>query len=128
LPIDQLRESVEAILAGKSPRVQDDVEEAKPDHPAELASLGIVLVPDVLERTPPYVDAVRPNSPAAAAGIKPDDLVVYLGENLIPSCKSLIEEVSRLERDAELRFVLMRGQELMEVVVTPVANEQTEPE
>jgi serine protease Do len=128
LPIDQLRESVEAILAGKSPRVQDEAEEAKPDHPAELASLGIVLVPDVLERTPPYVDAVRPNSPAAAAGIKPDDLVVYLGENLIPSCKSLAEEVGRVERDAELRFVLMRGQELMEVVVKPVANEQVEPE
>jgi S1-C subfamily serine protease len=128
LPIDQLRESVEAILAGKSPRVQDDVEESKPDHPAELASLGIVLVPDVLERTPPYVEGVRPNSPAAAAGIKPDDLVVYLGEHLIPSCKSLVEEVGRLEREAELRFVLMRGQELMEVVVTPVDNEPVEPE
>ena len=32
-----------------------------------LASLGLVLVPDVLERTPPFVDAVRAGSPAAKA-------------------------------------------------------------
>ncbi|MEX2112758.1 MAG: S1C family serine protease [Pirellulales bacterium] len=128
LPIDQLRESVEAILAGKSPRVNDGQPQSKPDHPAELASLGIVLVPDVLERTPPYVDAVRANSPAAAAGIKPDDLVVYLGEILIPSCKSLSEEIALVERDAELHIVLLRGQELIEVVVKPAANEPAEQE
>ena len=56
-----------------------------------LAMLGIVLVPDVLERTPPYVDDVRAGSPAAAAGVRPDDLILLLGDRLIQSCKALRE-------------------------------------
>src|SRR4051812_11278865 len=39
---------------------------------------GIVLVPNVVERTPPYVDSVAPGSPAQKAGLKPDDLIVYV--------------------------------------------------
>src|SRR5262249_30191593 len=36
---------------------------------------GIVLVPNVIERTPPYVEEVMPDSPAAKAGLRPDDLI-----------------------------------------------------
>src|SRR5262249_10364889 len=39
---------------------------------------GIVLVPNVVERTPPYVEELVPNSPAVKAGLKPDDLIVYV--------------------------------------------------
>lgn len=128
VPIDALRSSVEAILEGKAPRPAEDQAQAKPDQPADLDGLGIVLVPDVLERTPPYVDLVRSGSPADAAGIKPDDLVVYVGESLIQSCRSLSEELSRMERDAELRVVVLRGQELVEFVIpgrpAPEADEK----
>ncbi len=118
LPIDELRASVEAILEGK-PRPLDPLADDLPEHPADLAALGIVLVPDVLERTPPFVDHVRSGSPAEAAGLKPDDLVVYVGENLIHSCKVLTLELARIERDAELRVVVVRGQDLVEVVIQP---------
>jgi serine protease Do len=120
LPISEVRESVEAILAGK-PRTAEDAPEVRPDNPADLAALGLVLVPDVLERTPPYVDVVRAGSPAQQAGLLPDDLVVYVGENIVQSCKSLREELARVERDAELRLVILRGQELVEVVIQPRA-------
>ena len=76
---------------------------SSPSDAVDLAALGIVLVPDVLERTPPFVDAVRAGSPAAQAGIKPDDLVVFVGDNLVHSCKGLRDELARLERDAALR-------------------------
>ena len=36
---------------------------------------GLVLVPNVVERTPPYVEELRPNTPAARAGFLPDDLI-----------------------------------------------------
>jgi S1-C subfamily serine protease len=127
MPIDELRASVEAIVAGRD-RPAEQTPQDRPDHPADLASLGLVLVPDVLERTPPYVDLVRSGSPAAVSGLKPDDLVVYLGENIVQSCKNLREELARLERDAELRVVVMRGQELVEVVIKPVgAPEENKP-
>jgi serine protease Do len=121
VPIDQLRESVEAILAGKA-RPADDQPQARPENAASLAAIGVVLVPDVLERTPPYVDVVRAGSPAEAAGVKPDDLIVYVGEILIHSCKNLVDEVGRLERDSELRLVVMRDQDLVEVVVKPAPS------
>src|SRR5262249_28347555 len=45
---------------------------------------GIVLVPNVSETTPPYVDDVLPGSPAARAGLKVDDLIVYVdGEQVV---------------------------------------------
>jgi S1-C subfamily serine protease len=119
LPIDEMRSSIEAILEGNAPRAAEDAADVQPDEPVDLAWLGIVLVPDVLERTPPFVDEVRSDSLAEAAGIQSDDLVVYVGENLVHSCKSLFEELSRSERDSELRLVVMRGQDLVEVVISP---------
>jgi S1-C subfamily serine protease len=37
---------------------------------------GIVLVPNVVDRTPPYVEDILPGSPAESAGVKADDLIV----------------------------------------------------
>jgi len=132
LPIDELRGSVDAILAGKF-RPGDDKPAIKPDEAIDLASLGVVLVPDVLERTPPYVDTVRSGSPGQQAGIRPDDLIVFVGENLVHSCKGFREELARIERDLPLRLVLMRGQDLIETVIKPNApaaaeSAATEPE
>ena len=87
LPIAELRKSVEEIRARqvRRPARGRDGEEARPA--AHLDRLGMVLVPDVVERTPPYVDRVRPGSPAAEAGIRPDDLMVLVGDRLVHSCK-----------------------------------------
>ena len=71
VPIDELRQSVEEIRAGKFVAQRDPETEKKPQRSLDLASLGIVLVPDVLERTPPYVDRVRPGSPAARRASAP---------------------------------------------------------
>jgi S1-C subfamily serine protease len=125
VPIDELRTSAEQIVAGKF-RPTEDKPTDKPAHPVDLAALGMVLVPDILERTPPYVDTVRGGSPAETAGVKPDDLVVFLNDALVNSCKGFGEELGRLERDAELRVVLMRGQELVEVVIKSVAEDVSE--
>lgn len=121
IPIAELRTSVDEILSGKT-RVGQDKPEARPDQPVDLAALGVVLVPDVLERTPPYVDAVRAGSPAEQAGVKPDDMIVFVADSLVHSCKGLREELARLERDAELRLIVMRGLELVEFVIKPAAT------
>jgi serine protease Do len=45
---------------------------------------GLVLVANVVERTPPYIEEVTPGSPGAKAGLKPDDLIVYVdGEQVL---------------------------------------------
>jgi serine protease Do len=116
LPIDELRDSVDKILSGKFTPTADKPG-LEPAEAVELAQLGLVLVPDVLERTPPYVELVRPESPAARAGVRADDLIVFVGENLVQSCKGFRDELAHIERGGTLRIVLMRGQELVEVAI-----------
>ncbi len=79
--------------------------------------LGIALVPDVVDRTPPYVDAVLPGSAAAKAGIRPDDLVVSIGERLVPSCKTLVGELAYIDYEDKVKLTVLRGQELLEFVL-----------
>jgi serine protease Do len=116
IPIDELSESVSQILAGKF-RPSQDQPDIKPEEAVALDDLGLVLVPDVLERTPPYVELVRDDSPADRAGVKPDDLIVFVGENLVHSCKGFGDELAHVERGTAIKLVLMRGQELVEVEI-----------
>lgn len=48
---------------------------------------GIVLFDRGLRRSPPaYVERVLPDSPARKIGLRPDDLIVRIGDNSIQSC------------------------------------------
>jgi serine protease Do len=114
LPIDELRQSVDDLLAGKTlPR--DFADRDKPARALELASLGLVLVPDVLDRTPPFIDRVRPNSPAAAASLRSDDLIIFFDGRLTQSCKDLRQEFVYTQFDAKIRLTVIRDDELIEV-------------
>jgi S1-C subfamily serine protease len=124
VPIDQLRESVDMIRAGKFVAHPDLPPEKKPAHPMDLAILGLVLVPDILERTPAYVDQVRPNSAASRAGLQPDDLVLLVGNHLTQSCKALRKELEMIDRDDTVKLTVLRGQELLEMTLHAAAEER----
>ncbi len=123
LPIETLHGSVTQILEGKFRPTMDDPK-LKPEEAIDLATLGLVLVPDVLERTPPYIDLVRTGSVAAAAGVRPDDLIVFVGENLVHSCQGFRDELAHIERNSSLKLVLMRGSDLVEVEVPAIEGDQ----
>jgi serine protease Do len=64
LPVETFAATVDAIREGRfTPNKMTDAD--RPEKPLTFADLGIVLVPDVVTRTPPYIDRVVPNSPAA---------------------------------------------------------------
>ena len=128
VPIGQLRKPIEEIITG----------DFKPSNPAEQSTalaapryvpgdFGIVVIPDVVERTPAYVDAVQPGSPAKQAGLQPDDLIVFVGDRLIPSCRVLEEEFGRLEPGDTLRLVVRRGDRL-QTFEFPVPRKPTKGE
>jgi S1-C subfamily serine protease len=123
VPISQLREPVEAIRAGKFVAKVEKTPEKKPSRPMQLQALGIMMVPDVLEWTPAYVDQVRPGSSAARAGLRPDDLVWFVGDRTVRSCKSLRTELESIPRDERVKLVVQREQELLELTLEP-ANEE----
>lgn len=115
LPIEELRQSVGEIRAGKFVARREPDAGKKPQRSLELASLGIMLIPDVLERTPPYVDHVRSGSAADQAGIRPDDLIVLLGDRLVQSCKMLASDLEYVDYEDAVKLTVLRGQELIEV-------------
>ena len=117
LPIDQLRQSIEEIEAGKFISLKDLPPEKKPAHPMDPVLLGMILVPDILERTPAYVDQVRPGTAAARAGLRPDDLILLVGNHLTQSCKGLRKELEMVDRADAVKFTILRGQDLMEVTL-----------
>ncbi len=112
VPIDELRRSVEQIEAGRLVVAGPETAK-KPARSLDLASLGIVLIPDVVERTPPYVDAVRRGSPAAKAGVRPDDLILVVGDRLVQSCKALVSELEYVDYEDAITITVERGTELI---------------
>ncbi|MBX3412082.1 MAG: trypsin-like peptidase domain-containing protein [Pirellulales bacterium] len=125
LPVEELAGTIDEIISGKFVR-SADAKTVKPAEALQLAALGIRLVPDVLPRTPPYVDAVIAGSPAAMAGIRPDDLIVFIDERLVASCQSLVDELSYIERLAEVAVTYKRGNELTTVKLRGQGTAQSE--
>ena len=117
IPIDELRPSVEQILAGKFVVRREEPAAKKPSRALTPELLGLVLVPDVVERTPPFVETTVPGSAAAAAGIRPDDLVVFVNERLVPSCKALRSELEWIPAVDPVTLTVLRAQELVSVVL-----------
>lgn len=117
MPIAELRQSVRQIREGKFVAHKDDPAAKKPEHAVTLAGLGLVLVPDVVERTPPFVDRVVADSAAAKADLRPDDLIVLVNDRLVPSCKALREELSHIDYEDQVKLTLLRAQEMIEVVL-----------
>jgi S1-C subfamily serine protease len=128
LPVAAFRPTVEDILAGRFTRV-DLKEVDRPANPLSLAALGIVLVPDVVTRTPPYIDRVVANSPAAAAGLRPDDLLVMIDSQVASSCRQAVQSIERLEHDATVRVGVLRGEQFLEVTlkIKPAESPAKEP-
>jgi serine protease Do len=114
IPISEVQLSVEQILSGElQPRTVDS-DLRRPEAPITLALLGIVLIPDVLAKTPPYVDRVVAASPAEEAGLLPDDMILFVNDRLAGSASDLKEALSYIDRIDEVRLLVQRGQALIE--------------
>jgi serine protease Do len=97
---------------------------------------GIVLVPDVLDLTPPYIERVQGDSPAAKAGLKADDLIVLMrlppmegeleGEDrVVLSCKAFKQALAGLSPGAKVQLTVRRGMQLLNFDIT--LEEQPKP-
>jgi serine protease Do len=73
---------------------------------------GIILVPNVVGTTPPYVEEVMAGSPAAKAGVQADDLIVYIDGELVPSVRIFREIMKQVGPGMEVKFEVQRGTKL----------------
>jgi S1-C subfamily serine protease len=73
---------------------------------------GIVLVPNAVSQTPAYIDEILPGSPAAKAGLRPDDLIVYIDGELVPNIQMYRRMISSFPPGTELVLDVQRGRKL----------------
>ena len=124
LPVDSIASAVEDLLAGRVGSPSSDL--LPPERPHSTDLLGFSLISDVLPRTPPYVDAVRRNSPAARAGMRTDDLVVFVGGTPIDSHRAVVKELERLDAHEPVTLSVLRQGELLEFSLTAPVSAETE--
>ncbi len=76
---------------------------------------GIVLVVNAVSATPPYVEEVVPGSPAAKVGLRPDDLIVYIEGELVPTIAMFKDQMKRHGPGEEVKMQVQRGTKLESV-------------
>jgi len=117
LPIAQLTTAVEDIIAGRTrPRSFDETVK-RPDNPHTLKSLGIRMVPDVLAKTPPFVDSITRKSVAEQKGFRPDDLILYLNNRRIDSLNTLVNEIALIDKIDEITVIIQRDNNLINITL-----------
>ena len=117
MPINELIPAIEDIIAGKTrPRSFDD-DVIRPDVPHTLKTLGVRMVPDVLSKTPPFVDSVTDRSEAEKKGLRPDDLILYINDRRVDSCATLRSELELIDQIDDVTLVIQRGDDLVEIIL-----------
>jgi len=123
LPAAELDRGVRDILSGTPGSVAADA------RPFDARHCGLVLVPDLLDKTPPFIEAVVPGSSAATAGLQPDDLVIAVAGRAVASRAAVERELGRLAAGDPVRLSVIRGGRIVECDLgpRPAAKEQPTP-
>ena len=112
VPLTELQVAIEEIVSGKFKSSREKMDSDVAPRRYSALDFGVVMVPDVLARTPAYVDAIVPGSAAAKLALRPDDLVVFVNDELIQSIRQMKDSLGRLEAGDQLRIVVQRGDQL----------------
>jgi serine protease Do len=120
LPVDALRPAIGDIIAGrKTTAVEDNVPLLPREQAHAFATLGIIMIPDVLEGTPTFVDDVMPDGPASKADLRPDDLVLLAQGKRVADQRALRELLRTIDRRDAVELTIQRGTEILPVTIRP---------
>lgn len=114
LPADELVRGCADIAAGTA--APPASAEARPLDPRRM---GIVLVPDLLDRTPPYVEWVAAGTEAARSGLRPDDLVIAVNGRSVASRAAVEQVLGGLAVGDPVRLTVVRAGTIVECGVGP---------
>ncbi|RLS29774.1 MAG: PDZ domain-containing protein [Planctomycetota bacterium] len=120
LPIDEVARGYRDVLAaqGGAPAGAADLP-GETSLPFDTARLGAILVPDLLDKTPPFVESVREGSAAASAGLRPDDLLVAVNGRAVASRGAVQQVLGLLAEGDPLRFTVIREGGIVECSLGP---------
>jgi serine protease Do len=113
VPATKLAATADALMKGKF-KAKDKFAEAEKNRSGVTAvDLGLVLVPDVVARTPAYVDDVVAGSAAAKAGLMAGDLIVFIDSDLVPSIAAVSERLDQSQPGDDITVTVRRGDDLV---------------
>jgi serine protease Do len=118
LPNAVIAASVKSILEGKVPGATPSANPAS-TRPHTLQNLGLTLIPDVLNKTPPFVDRVASQSAAERSGLKPNDLILVVNGQRVDSRSSLEKQLGSIDRVDPVPMVVQRGEEIVTLQIRP---------
>jgi serine protease Do len=113
IPISELTTAIEEIISGNFRSQRQPLDEPAAAMRYSPIDFGIVMVPDVLFRTPAYVNALVEGSAAHKAKLQPDDLILFVNDDLVQSVKEQATAFGRLEAGDTLRLVVRREDQLL---------------
>ncbi len=117
LPLDVVKASMERMIQGTATA---DLESTKTvEKPHRLIELGLTLIPDVLPKTPAFVDQVKRGSIADRSGLQANDLILFINDQRIDSRRSLERILGTINRADSFQIMVQRGQELLRVQIRP---------
>jgi len=76
---------------------------------------GILFIPSVSRRTPPFIDSIRLGSEAQTQGLLPDDLIVMVNDQLTPSLAAVEHRIHQIPADQPVTLTIERDATLREV-------------
>jgi S1-C subfamily serine protease len=120
VPANALRQTIGDIIAGRKTTIPDSStpELARKDSHNPDA-LGMVMIPDVLEVTPAYIDNVSPDSAAARAALRPDDLILLVNGQRVDSQRTLRSLLRTVDRRDDVELTVQRDTQILPVTLQP---------
>jgi serine protease Do len=115
VPLTILRPVVEKLREGRG--LPSSTRNAEP--PPSLTDLeltkrfGLTLIPEVVERTPAWIDDVRSDSAAAAAGLQRGDLIVLLDDRVITDVTDIGRQFAAAKPGQRIRITINRDEQLV---------------
>lgn len=100
----------------------DEVKPMVVANPGQKADLGIRLFALGGRKAPAYIDRVIPGGPAAAAGLRSDDLVVTIGGQVVRDAGDFKRLMDALPVGTEVVVEVKRKNDLLSVRLTPVVE------
>ena len=120
LPASALRQALGDIIAGRKTTAvtqTDPLLDREKSH--NFSTLGLVMVPDVLEATPAFIDEVVDGGLAARANLRPDDLVLLANGRRIESQRAMRKFLRTVDRRDEVELTVQRDTEILTAVLRP---------
>lgn len=117
LPVDEVARGYRSVLGAGV-----DATLAPPELNGllyDVALLGIVLVPDLLDKTPPFVESIRDGSVAAGAGLRADDLLVAVNGRSVASRSAVQQRLAALADGDPVQVTVIRDGGIVECDLGP---------